>query len=129
MVGVIKPGLQHVGGDYRSMPHGETVDAWWPIELPPQASRGSHYMNAIGRLKPGVSVTQAEADFKTISERLAKQFPDTNDGWSAAVKPLHRGNSRAITDDVAGNLRSGLLCPTDSLRQRRELAVGTRDCT
>ncbi len=55
VVGVMKPGVQHVGGDYRSMPHGETVDAWWPIELPPQASRGSHYHNAVGRMKPGVS--------------------------------------------------------------------------
>jgi hypothetical protein len=33
VVGVMPPGLQHVGGDYRSMPHGETVDFWWPVTL------------------------------------------------------------------------------------------------
>ena len=90
VVGVMKPGVQHVGGDYRSMPHGETVDAWWPIELPPQASRGSHYHSAVGRMKPGISAAQAEADFKAIAQRLANQFPNTNKGWSIVVEPLHQ---------------------------------------
>ena len=40
VVGVMPAGVQHVGGDYRSMPHGETVDAWWPTALRPQAGRG-----------------------------------------------------------------------------------------
>ncbi|HYE72575.1 MAG TPA: ABC transporter permease, partial [Blastocatellia bacterium] len=31
IVGVMPAGVQHVGGDYRSMPHGESVDAWWPV--------------------------------------------------------------------------------------------------
>jgi len=88
VVGVMPPGVQHVGGDYRSTPHGESVDAWWPIELPPQAGRGSHFCNAIGRMKPGVSATQAAADFNVIAGRLAQQFPNTNQGWGIAVQPL-----------------------------------------
>jgi len=101
VVGVMPEGLQHVGGDYRSMPHGETVDAWWPVQIPPNASRGSHFMNAIGRLKPGVSPAQAESDLKMIAGRLAEQFPNSNEGWSIAVKPLH--------EEIVGRARTMLL--------------------
>jgi predicted permease len=89
ILGVMPPGIQHVGGDYRSTPHGESVDAWWPLEMRPQASRGPHFCNVVGRLKPGVSVAQADADFNAIAGQLAEQYPRTNQGWSIAVEPLH----------------------------------------
>jgi len=89
IIGVMPPGVQHVGGDYRSMPHGETVDVWGPLQMPVQAGRGGHFCNAIGRLKPGVSVAQASADLNVIAARLAQQFPNTNEGFRIAVKPLH----------------------------------------
>ncbi|HKQ74354.1 MAG TPA: ABC transporter permease [Blastocatellia bacterium] len=101
IVGVAPPGLQHVGGDYRSMPHGESVDAWWPVALRPQAGRGAHFLNAVGRLKSGVSVAQAEADFTVIAERLAQQFPNTNQGWRIAIQPLQ--------EEIAGRARTTLL--------------------
>ncbi len=90
VVGVMPQGVQHVGGDYRSMPHGESVDVWGPLELPPQAGRGPHFCNAIGRMKPGVTLAQAEAAFNVIAERLAQQYPDTNQGWRIAIQPLHQ---------------------------------------
>ena len=89
IIGVMPPGVQHVGGDYRSMPHGETVDVWGPLQMPVQAGRGGHFCNAIGRLKPGVSVAQASTDLNVIAARLAQQFPNTNEGFRIAVKPLH----------------------------------------
>jgi predicted permease len=89
IVGVMPPGVQHVGGDYRSTPHGENVDVWWPLELPPQAGRNAHFCNAIGRLKPGVSATEALTDFNIIAERLAEQFPKSNRAWRIAIQPLH----------------------------------------
>jgi predicted permease len=101
VVGVMPRGLQHVGGDYRSMPHGESVDAWWPIGLRPQAGRGSHFCNAIGRLKPGLTPAQADADFNVIAGRLAQQFPNTNRGWSIAIQPLH--------EEIVGRARTMLL--------------------
>src|SRR5689334_10333282 len=101
IVGVMPPGVQHVGGDYRSMPHGESVDLWWPIELRPQASRGSHFCNAVGRLKPGVSVGQASTDFNVIAARLAEQFPNTNQGWRISIKPLH--------EEIVGRAQTTLL--------------------
>jgi putative ABC transport system permease protein len=101
VVGVAPQGLQHVGGDYRSMPHGESVDAWWPVALRPQAGRGAHFLNAVGRLKSGVSVSQAEADFNVIAERLAQQFPNTNQSWRIAIQPLR--------EEIAGRARTTLL--------------------
>jgi putative ABC transport system permease protein len=101
VVGVAPQGLQHVGGDYRSMPHGESVDAWWPVALRPQAGRGAHFLNAVGRLKPGVSAAQAEADFNVIAERLAQQFPNSNQGWRIAIQPLR--------EEIAGRARTTLL--------------------
>src|SRR5262245_5407011 len=95
------PGLQHVGGDYRSTSHGATVDLWWPLEIPPQAERGAHFCNAIGRLKPGVSQEQATADLNLIAGRLAERFPNTNRGWRVAVRPLH--------EEIAGRARPTLL--------------------
>jgi putative ABC transport system permease protein len=40
------------------------------------AERGSHWMNVIGRLKPGVSVEQASAEFDTIATRLNQAYAD-----------------------------------------------------
>jgi predicted permease len=42
------------------------------------ANRSTHFLSAIGRLKPGVTVAQADQDFKTIASHLAKEFPKTN---------------------------------------------------
>ena len=101
VVGVMPPGVQHVGGDYRSMPHGETVDFWWPVTLRPQDNRGAHYLNAIGRLKPGVLTTQAATDLNVIADRLARQFPETNGSFRIAIQALH--------GEIVGRARTTLL--------------------
>jgi putative ABC transport system permease protein len=41
-------------------------------------NRGSHFLTVMGRLKPGVTVEQADQDMKTIAARLAQQYPKTN---------------------------------------------------
>jgi predicted permease len=101
VVGVMPAGVQHVGGDYRSMPHGETVDFWWPVTLRPQDNRGSHYLNAVGRLKPGVVPGQASADLNLIANRLARQFPDTNGSFRIAIQELR--------EEIVGRTRTTLL--------------------
>lgn len=47
--------------------------------------RGMHFLNAIGRLKPGVSVAQATQDFSSIASNLARQYPNTNSEISTAA--------------------------------------------
>jgi predicted permease len=91
IVGVLPPGVQHVGGSYRAYPHGESVDVWWPRQLPsiPQRrDRFQHYLSVVGRLAPGVTVAQGQDDLRRVSAKLAKEYPDSNSSWSSHVRPL-----------------------------------------
>jgi predicted permease len=47
-------------------------------DLPLPAQRGAHYLGAVGRLRPGVTVEQADADAHALGAALEKQYPDTN---------------------------------------------------
>jgi putative ABC transport system permease protein len=68
---------------------------------PDWQDRGNHPgINAIGRIKPGISVEAAFADLKRISSRLEKEFPDSNTGVVAAGQPL--------MENAVGSYRQGL---------------------
>jgi putative ABC transport system permease protein len=58
--------------------------------------RGSHFMQVIARLKPGVGLTQAQAELRAIASRLEQQYPDRNKGWTVNVFALHDEVARAI---------------------------------
>jgi putative ABC transport system permease protein len=65
------------------------VDAWAPLDLSAAAAdRSNHYLRVIGRLKPGVSEAQAQAELETIAAGLAAQYPATNAGHSIRVVGL-----------------------------------------
>ena len=51
-------------------------------------SRRALFVNAVGRLKPGVSMQQADAAMKTIASRLATAYPKENDGRSIQLNSL-----------------------------------------
>ncbi len=80
VIGVMPAGMQHVGGDFHSPAHGETVDLWWPLGLLPHEAagcdRGCHYLNMVARLAPGISAAQAGAEMNSVSVQLAKEHPD-----------------------------------------------------
>jgi putative ABC transport system permease protein len=67
-----------------------TTDLWTPMDMTPKAlgQRGSHQWRAMGRLKPGVTVSQAQADLGIIAKNLAKQYPDNNTKVDAVVVSL-----------------------------------------
>ena len=90
VVGVLPPGFQHVGSAFRSYSHGETVDVWWIRKVPavPQPfDRFQHYLNVVGRLRPGVTLDQAQGELTAAASRLAATYP-ANRLWSAKVTPL-----------------------------------------
>jgi len=45
---------------------------------PNTSNRGSHFLRAFGRMKPGVTITKVDQDLKAIAASLIKQYPDTN---------------------------------------------------
>lgn len=49
-----------------------------PGDQPITDQRGAHFLQVIGRLKPGVSIEQATSDVNTIAGALAAQYPDEN---------------------------------------------------
>src|SRR5438045_7415664 len=55
----------------------------------------------VGRLKPGVTIQQCEAEMKTIAARLEQQYPKSNTGRSERVYSLHA--------DVVGDVRPALV--------------------
>ena len=67
-----------------------TIEAWVPAQMPAMLlqARQARFLTAIGRLKPGVTVEQAEADLTAIQARLGQQFPQTDKGWGASLSPL-----------------------------------------
>lgn len=59
-----------------------------PISDDP-GSRGGHFLKAIGRLKEGVSIAQAQAEMDTITAQLEKQYPATNTARHTRIIDLH----------------------------------------
>src|SRR6266850_3066125 len=58
------------------------------LELIRPDSRRGLVFNVTGRLKPGVSVQQAEANLKTIARQLAQEYPNENGGRGVTIVPL-----------------------------------------
>jgi putative ABC transport system permease protein len=55
---------------------------------PEQLNHDFHWLLAMGRLKPNVSIKQAQADMDTVTANIAQAFPKSNKGWGAFVEPL-----------------------------------------
>ncbi|HET9713468.1 MAG TPA: ABC transporter permease, partial [Pyrinomonadaceae bacterium] len=63
---------------------------WVPIAFTPQqaADRTTHYLTVLARLKPGVTLSQAQTEMSTIATRLQQQYPQSNTDVGAAVTSL-----------------------------------------
>ncbi len=79
VAGVMPPGFQYPGD----------TDVWqrltWPLE---QHSRGAHFMEALFRLRPGVTIDRANGELRALTTRLGREFAATNGDWHARGVPL-----------------------------------------
>ena len=68
----------------------QTAELWVPLnfDVSEMKIRKAHFLRPIGRLKPGVSLAQAQADTDVISAQLERQFPDSNTGWNLRLISL-----------------------------------------
>jgi putative ABC transport system permease protein len=58
----------------------------WIVPLafkPEQLNHDFHWLLAMGRLKPGVTLQQAQADMDAVTANIAKDNPKSNKGWGA----------------------------------------------
>lgn len=68
-------------------------DIWSPLAMTPEEAqaRGARYLTVIGRLAPGKSVGDANAQVAVVAERLAQQYPEHNKGHGALAMTLVAG--------------------------------------
>ncbi|HEY1744464.1 MAG TPA: ABC transporter permease [Granulicella sp.] len=55
---------------------------------PEQINHDYHWLLTMGRMKPGVTLQQAQADMDAVTTHLAAAYPSSNRGWGAMVEPL-----------------------------------------
>jgi len=55
---------------------------------PEQINHDYHWLLTMGRMKPGVTLQQAQADMDAVTSRIAAAYPTSNKGWGASVEPL-----------------------------------------
>ena len=58
------------------------------VFTPDQINHDFHSLVVLGRLKPGVTIAQANADMDTVARHIAEDYPKSNKGWGASVEPL-----------------------------------------
>jgi putative ABC transport system permease protein len=94
VVGVMPPEFQFPTRD---------DELWVPIAFSSTeaAKRQSHFLEVIARLKPGVTLQQAQTEMHTIATRLQQQYPEANTDLGAVVVPLH--------EQVVGDIKPALL--------------------
>jgi len=97
VLGVMPPGFQYPV-------EGERAEYLQPLHpLVPEYinKRDNHFIRMVGRLKPGVTIQQCDAEMKTIATRLAQQYPKSNTDRTETVYSLH--------DDIVGDVRPALV--------------------
>jgi putative ABC transport system permease protein len=78
------------------------AEMWAPLDLRARAtSRGGNSLRVFARLRPGVSVTQAQSELDAMNTQLAQAYPEENAGLDIRVDPLN--------EKVVGNVRPALL--------------------
>ena len=84
---------------------GKPPDLWQPFAFTEdQRQPSGRYMSAIARLRPGVTMSEAQTQMNTIASSLSADLPVFDTGWGVRLVPLR--------DELAGELRGALLVLT-----------------
>lgn len=117
IVGVLAAGTEPPG-EYRGAP-GEI---WTPFGSAYSArewtERGRHNWMVVARLRPGVTLAQADAEMKAIGASLAREYPETNAKVGAFVAPLRDhfvGSGRRVLLILLGTVVFVLLIACSNL--------------
>jgi putative ABC transport system permease protein len=96
VIGVLPPA-------FTEMPSFADVQIVALSSIDPDAGLGREVRNrrVVGRLRPGVSVEDAQNEMHLLAVRLGREFPDTNAPWDIFVRPLRA----AEVGPIAGALR------------------------
>jgi putative ABC transport system permease protein len=77
--------------------HKRSVDLWLTLGLKGGVPRRTgRFLSVLARLKPGVSIQQAQAEMSGIAGRLTAAYPEFDTGWSANVEPLRNSLVRQV---------------------------------
>ena len=96
VVGVMPASFQFFAKDVR---------VWVPIALTQEdwANRGGHYLTVVARLKPGVPVTQAQADMNAVMRRISTDHPEETMEGKIGVVVM------PVRDEFVGDARGSLI--------------------
>jgi predicted permease len=94
VVGVTPAGFQFLD---------QEVNLWVPAAFSAEelSNRGGHYLTVFARMKLGVALSQAQADIRAITQRIAHDHPDSAGRLGSNVVPLR--------DELAGDVRRPLI--------------------
>ena len=95
VIGVLK-------ADFNLRDFGGAPDLFVPFQLDPQTTDQGHYFRAAARLKPGVTLEQAQARLKLSAEEFRARFP-------TALQPQNAFSVEPLQEAVVSNVRSSLL--------------------
>jgi putative ABC transport system permease protein len=80
VIGVMPPGFAYPG----------RTEVWLPLPTNEGTGRSAHNYSVIGRLKPVVSLGQAQADMQSVAAVLAREYPAGDGDFGVAVVPLRQ---------------------------------------
>jgi putative ABC transport system permease protein len=101
VIGVMPPTLNFPENAQFWIPASYNVPGCGGPGADPRQQRGMHCLRGIARIKADVSIQQANAELKTISDQLAKQYPEEASNFIAVATPLQ--------DQLVGSARTPLL--------------------
>ncbi len=100
VVGVMPP-------DFEFPPDDDSVELWTPLIINPRVAqvRAMRTYNVVGRLAPDAGLAEARDELEALTSEIARQYPDSNRGWTVNITPAHEqlvGDARPLLAVLVG---------------------------